>query len=648
MLKKITNLDKIDIIERLTTQYNFTNDDANRIKEALNESLIELAQKITGQDISSLDEVSLSLASLTTTDKTNLINAINEVNSKSLPSVVNHLNETSTGKPLDANQGRVLKGLIDAINNKLASNDLDLDTIQEIVDFIKILETDLSNKANTSHTHSIADITDFTPTPIVDNLTSTSTTSALSANQGKVLKDKQDEGILVENLTGTQSKRVLLGKKIKFSGATVQANGDDAEVVIFSKTPLRVYLQVGANNSIAEEGNPNKPFADLYYWYRYFYNSSITYMEVVLLGVNQTFTFNGSFVNTWIDSAGTIQLGDAFIPTKFISLGANTIVFDCTSSVNKQVFFTYNAAASQDRPVYFDMPTSSISLTNSTLGQPSYGRNPIYIDCRNFNINTYTTTDSGARGITVYVNRLRCNQVNTVRSVNANFTSLYAFEILDVNNVNNTDVTQIYAIASGSEYRPTYTGVGFLFPKGTSRQTIIKNISTTTSTRLGAESGYTIFYNFENTVNTNSKIQLHSGSNAQGEITYSGNIVSSTNGIDLVRNAGSTSGVYTLRDLTLNSGVIGAFTWDFKSNGTLRIINSTIYATQKLFTFLTNVNIEIINSTILVGSANYVMSGTDSATNNIKIINSVTDGVGWIEAPSTLMVKQILGSTPTT
>ena len=40
-------------------------------------------------------------------------------------------------KVLSAKQGNVLKGLIDTINGILASNDASLDTIQEIVDYIK-------------------------------------------------------------------------------------------------------------------------------------------------------------------------------------------------------------------------------------------------------------------------------------------------------------------------------------------------------------------------------------------------------------------------------------------------------------------------------------------------------------------------------
>jgi hypothetical protein len=52
--------------------------------------------------------------------------------------IVDDLNSTVPGSVLDANQGRILKGLIDNITTMLNSDESNLDTIQEIVDFIKI------------------------------------------------------------------------------------------------------------------------------------------------------------------------------------------------------------------------------------------------------------------------------------------------------------------------------------------------------------------------------------------------------------------------------------------------------------------------------------------------------------------------------
>jgi hypothetical protein len=59
-----------------------------------------------------------------------------------ISSLVNNLNSTSTTAPLTANQGRILKNLIDAINTLLLSDTTTLDSLQEVVDYIEL------NRAN--------------------------------------------------------------------------------------------------------------------------------------------------------------------------------------------------------------------------------------------------------------------------------------------------------------------------------------------------------------------------------------------------------------------------------------------------------------------------------------------------------------------
>lgn len=87
--------------------------------------------------------------------------------------IVNDLTTGGISEVLSAEQGKQLKSDINAINAILGSNDINLDTVQEIIDYLKNVQTQLS------------DI-------LVDNLTSTSTTKALTANQGKILKDALD------------------------------------------------------------------------------------------------------------------------------------------------------------------------------------------------------------------------------------------------------------------------------------------------------------------------------------------------------------------------------------------------------------------------------------------------------------------------
>jgi hypothetical protein len=57
--------------------------------------------------------------------------------------VIDTLISTEAGKPLSANQGKVLKGFIDTINTLLLSDDTTLDEMQELVNFIKQNKTTL-------------------------------------------------------------------------------------------------------------------------------------------------------------------------------------------------------------------------------------------------------------------------------------------------------------------------------------------------------------------------------------------------------------------------------------------------------------------------------------------------------------------------
>lgn len=82
--------------------------------------------------------------------------------------IVNDLNSTDTTKPLSAAQGKALKTLIDNIMTLLGSDNVNLDTLQEIVDFIELnraaldalgisniagLQNALNAKADAGHSH---------------------------------------------------------------------------------------------------------------------------------------------------------------------------------------------------------------------------------------------------------------------------------------------------------------------------------------------------------------------------------------------------------------------------------------------------------------------------------------------------------------
>lgn len=90
---------------------------------------------------------------------------------------------------LSARQGKVLKGMIDNINNLLNSDDVNLDSIQEIVNYVKNNQSLIASI--TSSKVSVSDV--------VDNLNSDISNKPLSAKQGKVLRNlvntKVDEGV---------------------------------------------------------------------------------------------------------------------------------------------------------------------------------------------------------------------------------------------------------------------------------------------------------------------------------------------------------------------------------------------------------------------------------------------------------------------
>lgn len=90
--------------------------------------------------------------------------------------IVNVLNSTSTTNALSANQGKALNDRLVAAETTLDAvnlSNVDLDTLPEIVTYVENLQTAVGGL-------------------IVDNLTSTDAAKALSAAQGKVLKDAQD------------------------------------------------------------------------------------------------------------------------------------------------------------------------------------------------------------------------------------------------------------------------------------------------------------------------------------------------------------------------------------------------------------------------------------------------------------------------
>ena len=158
-----------------------------------------------------------------------------------IASIIDNLTSTSTTAPLSANQGKVLQGKIDTILSLLASNDTDLDTVQEIVTYIKnnksLIDGVTTNKVNVSD--------------IIDNLTSQLTNKPLSANQGYVLKTLIDAlnsaKANAADVYDKEDAEAMVDTKIAgITGVNVITNKDETKVYdhrLVIKGP-KVYLAV--------------------------------------------------------------------------------------------------------------------------------------------------------------------------------------------------------------------------------------------------------------------------------------------------------------------------------------------------------------------------------------------------------------------
>ncbi|MGB2140691.1 MAG: tail fiber protein, partial [Psychrobacter sp.] len=216
--------------------------------------------------------------------------------------VHNGLTSTSSAVSLSANQGRVLKGLIDTINGVLESDDDNLATVQDIVTFVNTnrsliesldlndvsgLSNALSGKLDATAKAKDADkldghdsayfarasqvLTDvpagakFTDTQraVVDSLTSTSTSASLTANQGRVLKGLIDN---LSSIIGTSDGSLdSLQEIVDF----IKQNKDDLESLTISniaglQTALDSKLPVNgiAKSSLALESVDSRSVVD--------------------------------------------------------------------------------------------------------------------------------------------------------------------------------------------------------------------------------------------------------------------------------------------------------------------------------------------------------------------------------------------------
>jgi hypothetical protein len=157
--------------------------------------------------------------------------------------IVNDLVTGGTTSILSAEQGKLLQTQINNINVLLASDNLNLDNIQEIVDTIETVQASLS-------------------TILVNDLTTGGITKALTAEMGKSLK------ALVDGLENSKVDKVA-GKGLSTEDYTPEEKAKlstllPIHVQSYAYNTYFIDNQLG-NNITGEFQNPSKPYLDAAY-----------------------------------------------------------------------------------------------------------------------------------------------------------------------------------------------------------------------------------------------------------------------------------------------------------------------------------------------------------------------------------------------
>lgn len=151
--------------------------------------------------------------------------------------VIDDLLSASTTEALSANQGKVLKGFIDAINTLLTSDDTTLDELQEIVTFIKLNKTTL----DTLGISNIAGLQDALDAKIntsaigvsvqaYDAATAKTDTSQTYTKPQRASATVEDNVI---DFTATQDYSVTLGALLALTVGTITGtDGQKGEIIV--------------------------------------------------------------------------------------------------------------------------------------------------------------------------------------------------------------------------------------------------------------------------------------------------------------------------------------------------------------------------------------------------------------------------------
>jgi hypothetical protein len=199
------------------------------------------------------------------------------------------INSLKDGVSDDGNTLAKLKGLISGVKTLLNSNDVNLDTLQEIVTYIKnnksVLDGVTTNKVNVSD--------------IINDLVHVDTNKPLSANMGRLLKD------LIDSLTNNKANQSTTYTKTEVDNAFIEES------------------QKGANNgvvSITSDGylgqqklsNYTERLESAYSTYGGISSFDLTYSRIFKAIINSPITI-GNFTN--IPSSGVVSV------TLFLTMG---------------------------------------------------------------------------------------------------------------------------------------------------------------------------------------------------------------------------------------------------------------------------------------------------------------------------------------
>jgi len=181
------------------------------------------------------------------------------IDSIAIPSVLDSLTSTSTTAALSANQGRVLKGQVDGkqatlvsgTNIKTINNTTILGSGNIAVQPVLVSGTSIKT-INGESVLGAGDIviSGGSTTTVLDTLTSSSATDALSANQGRVLKaliDAITVPSVIDNLTSTSTTNALSANQ----GRALKTLVDGKQATLVSGTNIKTI----AGNTILGTGD---------------------------------------------------------------------------------------------------------------------------------------------------------------------------------------------------------------------------------------------------------------------------------------------------------------------------------------------------------------------------------------------------------